>query len=339
MLAAAEEDKTWYLQHYEGRDTFVPPLLQLLLSEGRREDTMLLVRWIGIASDVLPREARNRKLEGLISLLGSVLPEAQVDIAPIRTAVMDKLPGGEDAQGIKKRFDLAELENRYLREPTGVSLSHWVARMPPRLDMVSFLLARGADPNKGPPDVNPALIVDARLDGAHARTLLKAGAKANIRGVSGITVLHAVCLREGVRPENPELASLLIAHGANVNALNDAKETPLHFAVGSPETMKRLIAAGAKLEAEDAEGNTALARALSRGTLQTVKILLGAGADPNHQNRAAVSPFDVVSRGQGSMELRALMEKHGGRVSLAERARRARDTVMGIAGLLLGGGH
>jgi hypothetical protein len=55
--------------------------------------------------------------------------------------------------------------------------------------------------------------------------------------------------------------------------------------------------------------------------MQTARLLLDAGADPNRrQDNEGGSPF---SGGYGFSEMRALMESHGGRLSIDQAARRA----------------
>ena len=61
----------------------------------------------------------------------------------------------------------------------------------------------------------------------------------------------------------------------------DALPRTLHFAVGTPDELRALIARGVSLEARDEDGCTALFIAVMQADLSCVEILLRAGADPN----------------------------------------------------------
>ncbi len=82
-----------------------------------------------------------------------------------------------------------------------------------------------------------------------------------------------------------EIVELLIAEGADVNAMNGAGQTPLHFAAqeGQKEIVELLIAKGADVNAKTNNGTTPLDRATM----------------PN-------SPFDTT-------ETVNLLRKHGGK--------------------------
>ena len=61
------------------------------------------------------------------------------------------------------------------------------------------------------------------------KTLVEWGVPATLRDLTGWSTLHTVC--GSIGPQNcVEIAEFLIAHGANVNALDSKKYTPLHLA-------------------------------------------------------------------------------------------------------------
>lgn len=76
----------------------------------------------------------------------------------------------------------------------------------------------------------------------------------------------------------------LIESGANVNARNWAKETPLHAAAqssyGDAEIVEFLLGNGANIDARDRAGRTPLVRAASSGLTTVAELLLTEGADP-----------------------------------------------------------
>ena len=89
--------------------------------------------------------------------------------------------------------------------------------------------------------------------------------------------------------------------GADLAARGASSWTPLHYAasVGNPEVVTVLLEAGADLEACAEDGLTPL-HAASVGNPKAVTVLLEAGADPNAQTEDGRSPLktygDVIPR-------------------------------------------
>ena len=82
----------------------------------------------------------------------------------------------------------------------------------------------------------------------------------------------------------------------DVNAHGPGCETALMYSLGShvPEVTQLLLDNGAKLEARDKNGNTALARAATHsydGLMTAGQCLLDAGADINTRNDQGITPL------------------------------------------------
>lgn len=142
-------------------------------------------------------------------------------------------------------------------KPDGFALGQacWLGRA----ENVQLLLDAGAKPDDG--------LVRA-AQGGHAKLvklLLDKGADVNTTAQSkvGDTALHTGALQGG-----PEVVRLLLEHGANPNFMNKARQTPLHRAISGDcelETVKLLVAAGARLNMPDEDGMTPVRMAAVRG--------------------------------------------------------------------------
>lgn len=94
----------------------------------------------------------------------------------------------------------------------------------------------------------------SRNDIAEVRRLLMRGVSPDSTNEDGLTALHQCCI-----DDNEEMMKSLLEFGANVNAEDSEKWTPLHAAAtcGHLHLVKYLIASGANLLAVNADGNMA----------------------------------------------------------------------------------
>ena len=175
------------------------------------------------------------------------------------------------------------------------------------LEAVQKLLRDGADVN-GKEENGGMTALHAAVENGNleiVRELLQAGAKPNARTQSRHTPMMAL---DG--DAKPELVRLLLTYGARVNSTDDAKAGVLLSAVqnyAEPEVLQLLIQAGAKVDAADKEGRTALIAAASDDNLEAVKVLLGAGADPNLKKATGETALSET----GSEEVRQLLISYG----------------------------
>ncbi len=99
---------------------------------------------------------------------------------------------------------------------------------------------------------------------------------------------------------NHERVEELLGSGVDPNEPDSQGFTPLHFAAQAyePAIVARLLASGAVVDAVNGVGNTPLGLAVfnSQGRGEVISLLLGAGADPHHPNRAGVSPWMLAER-------------------------------------------
>jgi ankyrin repeat protein len=148
-------------------------------------------------------------------------------------------------------------------------------------DLVAVLLKHGANPNqtlKAPLLMRQHNAGDASLgDGATPlmraakagdvelmRALLDHGANPSLALKNQTTTMMVALGARGARALTPESTvyqgiALCLDHGADVNAVNGSGETLLHQGVGRGEAFVKLLAShGAKLDARDRQGRTAL---------------------------------------------------------------------------------
>jgi len=146
---------------------------------------------------------------------------------------------------------------------------------------VKAALARGADPNRILPG----------LDGS--------------RG--GFTPLNAAVLTGNTR-----VASLLIAHGARLNAGDNWYPTPLVAAVADRkwEMVRLLIAHGARVN-DRAGGSRALWHAATADDLDAMKFLLAHRANPDTKQAGATLLHILQAEGPTHAEAARLLRLHG----------------------------
>ena len=90
-------------------------------------------------------------------------------------------------------------------------------------------------------------------------------------------------LPEMVQVDDLEGVCWAIAAGADVNAVDEHRKTPLHHAAkrGNEQCVLALIRGGANVHAKDGEGHTPLHYAAGEGATECVSALLAADADVN----------------------------------------------------------
>lgn len=142
------------------------------------------------------------------------------------------------------------------------------------------------------------------------KTLLKYGVSPNCQDEHGNTPLHVLVANDRLSVNDPgdeswvELLRLLVYHGAHVDSRNNLQMTPLMIAAinGHARMVAHLVQSNCDVNLQNAEGNTALFSAVSRGHADVVDILLRSGrCDLNKSRRQPSSiiqtvrkPYDVV---------------------------------------------
>ncbi len=141
--------------------------------------------------------------------------------------------------------------------------------------MLKLLLERGADPNVQNARGETALFPTASRGDVEAVTaLLAAGADVRLRNGEGYTALHRAAGPGG--PEtSPQVASLLLTHGADPNAPGLDADTPLHVSArhGTTGVAELLLANGARPDEVTRRGHTPLQLAMRAGNLDIAELV------------------------------------------------------------------
>ena len=140
-----------------------------------------------------------------------------------------------------------------------------------------------------------------------ARLLLKHGADANARMDGGWTPLHITVTNGAV-----EVARVLLEHGANVGAENDRSRTPMHYAVEyrRAEFVPVLLEYGANANAKDNLGQTPLHLLAGQyEILEVIYMLLEHGANVDAEDSEGRTPMHYAAEYRNLEMVRVLLER------------------------------
>ena len=149
----------------------------------------------------------------------------------------------------------------------------------------------------------------AALCGFHdlvERLIIKYPKHINTQGGRCGTPLHAAVSQE----EHIELSKLLVERGADVDALNSVKWTPLHIAchLGHLDTVKWLLASGASPNSQSEKSWTPLHLAVNHGHLKVAQKLLECNAEVHFRDHHGSSPLHYASQLGYSEVVQLLMD-------------------------------
>lgn len=141
---------------------------------------------------------------------------------------------------------------------------------------IQTLLAFGADQNIGAAMSQTPLHV-AR-DVATVQLLCANGARIDAVDTLGRQPLHCYCYRQ--KGASPQIVRAILRHGADVSAVANGRQTPLHYAVmfDNSDLIPILLKAGSDINARMRGGLTPLLAALRRDQSRSLRVLLRSGA-------------------------------------------------------------
>ena len=197
-----------------------------------------------------------------------------------------------DAMAINAFFDAGINPNAQNSEGRTVLIS---AAARGELDVVNVLLSRGVDvnvkDNRGYTALAHAL--EARYPEVEEALLNRSELDPNVGGLQGRPILLAYVWRD-----NKKATERLLALGANVNLQDADGDTALHGAAetGNVEIMRMLLDKGANLNAKNKQGGTPLMWAAVFGNDDAVRLLLSRGADASLKDNDGVTALEWAAR-------------------------------------------
>lgn len=177
------------------------------------------------------------------------------------------------------------------------------------------------DPNALDEDKKTALM-RASHDEKRFQQLVANGADLEVRGQQGLTGLQLAC-----KLGNLTEAERWLRYCANLETLSESGHTALMLAANEPKILKLLIDHGALIDATDKDGDSALDQAVCAQNLESIELLLAAGATSSNARQHALR---CLAGAQLELErLRAYQEFH----TPAERRQQQAEREVSLAGL------
>jgi ankyrin repeat protein len=152
--------------------------------------------------------------------------------------------------------------------------------------------------------------------------VIRQNADVNVKGKRGETPLHRSIISDHTK--NLKIISILIESGANVNSVDNYRNTPLHTAanLGKVKVANLLISHGADVNARANSGETPLHYAArlpfnsSQDRIGAAKLLLRSGANINKKDHFGRTPL-LQSSMVGNIEMTEFLLKEGADANLA----------------------
>jgi ankyrin repeat protein len=214
----------------------------------------------------------------------------------------------------------AAVPSKDFNEPAGQLLKSAV--ISDDLDRVKQAFIRGADPNylQGRPDAPFTRAIRKSKSTGIVQCFIDNGVDVNFKAAGNGNFPSA--LATAIHERRLDIVEMLLNAGADPNLsfdseisegpfINDVQGfTVVFFAVRSDEPiviniLKLLIEKGANINKADSLGNTPSMTACELGKLESVKILLTNGANPNQTNYKSKKPLDfaIISGNQELINL------------------------------------
>ncbi len=223
----------------------------------------------------------------------------------------------------------AQIEQKDLSSKTSL---HW-ATLTRHYELVDLLLMNGADPNIPDKDGStPFMLAVNQMDDYIIEIFLKSGAISRMkdddvtslirhRDKNGRSVLHAAA-----HLQNAAFLTKLLSIGANTNAEDNNRDTPLHLALRNdkkgwslfgmkdiPQCAKILLDRGAEVKGHGAGGKSVLHEAAGKGDKDIIEFLLKYNVNINMTDDAGNTPLKLALENE-RQDCAMMMMQHGAKL-------------------------
>ncbi len=149
----------------------------------------------------------------------------------------------------------------------------------------------------------------------------RAEALAMVNVLKEVGAVEGDCLSRAIKDKYSEASAVLLEAGADVNVQNRDGETALMLAIenGDQEAVRKLIEAGADVNVQNSWDKTALILAAKKGDRWSLQKLIEAGADVNVQNRDGETALMLAVKRGDQEAVRKLIEA-GADVNVQDRS-------------------
>ena len=217
------------------------------------------------------------------------------------------IPGNSAESRLIKR--VVDGDGKMQMPPTGPLSPDEIAILKAWVDQgADYRMEIKDDPAPNPVDPELAKLISAvrnRQKSAVEKMLSKNPELVRAVDQQGATVLHHAAGFGDIAT-----MSLLLDKGADVNAKNRRKSTPLFWAIHDEAKVRLLVERGADVNVRQADGRTPLYQTSVLGnSLGTMRLLLERGADPNIATAPGMTPLMMASFYANLPAMRLLIEK------------------------------
>ena len=195
----------------------------------------------------------------------------------------------------------------------------WLACFDGQDNLIKNVLDAGADPNIA--DENSDSSLHAAIYGycstGTVQSIISYGAQVNAVNNFGETPLLIAC-----STAQRQLVRLLLKSKADPNIVNVEGHGSLHKAVDADccrETLQEIIDHGVDVNAKDRRGRTALLLGCFYRQIDSVKVLLGAGADSTINDEEGFSCVHAAVDGRCSTDVLQKLVCHGAHVNASRK--------------------
>lgn len=219
----------------------------------------------------------------------------------------------EDLDTIKKLLEENKVDpNAFIIPLRGEGILPLMLAVKQDQKIVQVLLSYGANPFLQDKDgINAVMLVSSP-------EMLKLFAP-KAKDKNQLTLIFAKAVQLGA----DDLAEALFKKGINIHYKDSMRQTLLHYADRNPTWLRELIKKGVGINSKNKHGETPLMSALGSENIETIRILLEAGANPNLKYPRRDLPilhYEILkAMFSGNLEVLDLLLEYGANIHLKNK--------------------